>query len=221
MFNHSIFPGPFSTWMLAGGFVLTMALSGFDSPMDRIGIIPTVEASEETRKLFKIQLSEMLAMEQKMTEEMGGLLQQAGRAELRETIEQLRKGSAAHADRLLRIFEQEDLSPRDLESPAYDAIVASNRNTLSQLREPDVRDAAIIAGCMRGIHFQKAAYMNLLQTAGMVRGMEEAVSALQESLSETNMWEMQLDRLAQTQMDAANTPDGMDPSVEPRQIPQR
>jgi hypothetical protein len=63
--------------------------------------------------------------------------------------------------------------------------------------------------------------MNLLQTAGMVRGMEEAVSALQESLSETNMWEMQLDRLAQTQMDAANTPDGMDPSVEPRQIPQR
>jgi ferritin-like metal-binding protein YciE len=223
MFNPSSLITTTGTWFAAGSFVVVMALSNFTgSPEPKIGVIPERETQAEARRLFHIQLSEIHMVETRMAERLGEYVSLAGRGELREALEQHRKESAAHADRLLSIFEALDQKPMAVESTALDGILASGGKMIDEFKSSPMLDAVIVAECRRAKHFEMSCYMNLVQTAGMIEGLVDATALLEETLREEKTMDELLEKLGETSVQAVEMEGRRDveDGLEPRHVPQ-
>jgi ferritin-like metal-binding protein YciE len=116
--------------------------------------------------------------------------------ELQQAFEQHAAETDAQIERLHRIYRSVHARPRKGVSPAIAAIVTETDAMARRMRDPEVRDAWLIATAQRVEHLEIAAY-GTLRTYAETLGYTYAAQLLQQTLEEERATDEKLTRLAE------------------------
>ena len=115
-------------------------------------------------------------------------LQQAFTTHLEETKE--------HAERLEKIFETLDESPKGEKCKAMEGLIEEGKEMMEEDAEPEVLDAALISAAQKVEHYEIASY-GCVRTYAKLLGNEAAARILQQTLDEEGKTDKLLTDLAE------------------------
>src|SRR5258706_10089822 len=116
-------------------------------------------------------------------------LQQAFTTHLEETKE--------HAERLEKIFETLDESPKGEKCKAMEGLIEEGKEMMEEDAEPEVMDAALISAAQKVEHYEIAGY-GCVRTYAKLLGNEQAARVLQQTLDEEGKTDKLLTDLAES-----------------------
>ncbi len=198
-------PKPFLSslqiWYSAGIFVTVLALVGWRSTDHSVGMVQDPDP-HVIREWFQDQLVEAIEMEVLIAEKTSGLMDRTEHVELRELMEQQRKQSASHADRLRLLATKLDLRIGEgtAQNKGPGAMLADVRRALDEVTEggrTNNSNAVLIAGLRQMAHYEMAVYENLITTARSLEEPGEIVDVLEETLKEVRASEERYSMLAE------------------------
>ncbi|HEX2608106.1 MAG TPA: ferritin-like domain-containing protein [Flavisolibacter sp.] len=161
---------------------------------------PTVVAakSDETmlRELFIDELRDIYWAEKHLTKALPKMKKGATSQELANAFEQHLTVTEGQIQRIERVFEQLNLTPRAKKCEAMDGLVREAQNLMEELpKGSSVRDAGLIISGQKVEHYEIAAYGSLVQLAKTM-GENEIAMILQETLDEEKQADQLLTELA-------------------------
>ena len=113
---------------------------------------------DDLRSLYLSGLQEACDCEAQMAEELPRAAVSAGSAELRLVITRHAKQTALHGQRIEAILRRHGAGPKPGVDQVAAALIRKTGEVTSRMRDPDLRDAALIAAVRRVAHYQIAAY---------------------------------------------------------------
>jgi len=116
-------------------------------------------------------------------------LQQAFTTHLEETKE--------HAERLEKIFETLDESPKGKKCKAMEGLIEEGKEMMEEDAEPEVLDAALISAAQKVEHYEIASYGSARTWAQDI-GQDQVAELLQATLDEEAETDRKLSQLAET-----------------------
>jgi ferritin-like metal-binding protein YciE len=141
------------------------------------------------------ELSDLQATEARLLPALAQMSAQAANPDLRAALDQHRRETAWHADRLTRVFRAIGARPRRGASDAVDGVLDEAARVLGRKVAPDVRDAWLIASAQRAGHVRIANYGTARSFAATL-GYQQAADLLQETLDEVRAADERLTGLA-------------------------
>lgn len=120
----------------------------------------------------------------------------ASNPDLARAFERHRGESETHIDRLERVFRSIERKPGRARGSAVEAVVEEAQKLLARERDPDVRDAWLIAAAQRAEHLEIADY-GTARTFAQTLGYTHAAQLLQQTLEEERAMDEQLTALAE------------------------
>jgi ferritin-like metal-binding protein YciE len=118
-------------------------------------------------------------------------LARAFEAHLEETKEQI--------TRLEQVFELLGKEPVGEKCPAIEGILKEGEELMKEIKDPDTRDAAMIAAAQAVEHYEITRYGTLVSW-GALLGLPEAVKLLSVSLKEEHGADAKLNKLAENKL---------------------
>ncbi len=118
-------------------------------------------------------------------------LARAFEAHLEETKEQI--------TRLEQVFELLGTKPVGEKSPAIEGILKEGEELMTEIKDPDTRDAAMIAAAQAVEHYEITRYGTLVSW-GALLGLPEAVKILAVTLKEEHGADAKLTKLAENKL---------------------
>ena len=115
---------------------------------------------------------------------------------LKAAFEEHLEETKVHAERLEKIMEELDESPKGKKCKAMEGLVAEAKETISMQGEPAVKDAALIAAAQRVEHYEIADY-GCTRTFANLLGFSEAADLLQTTLDEDGATDERLTEIAE------------------------
>ncbi len=146
--------------------------------------------------LFLHGVKDLFYAEKKLVQTLPKMAKKANSAELKQAIEQHLAETQDQVERLERIFELLDETPRGKKCPAMDGLIAEGKEIMEEAEDDDVLDAGMLAAAQAVEHYEIARYGTLIAW-GEVLGMGEAVQLLKESLKEEKNADKLLSSLAE------------------------
>ena len=101
--------------------------------------------------------------------------------------------------RLEKVFELIGEKAKATKCPAIDGILEEAEELMSEIKDPDTRDAAMIAAAQAVEHYEITRYGTLISWAGLL-GMSEAAKILGETLKEEYGADQKLTKLAESRL---------------------
>ena len=129
------------------------------------------------------QLRDLYTAENQIIKALPKMARAATSEELKAAFEEHLRQTKQHAERLERIFEQLDVSPKGKKCKGMAGLIDEGKETLDNAVESSVRDAALIAAAQRVEHYEMAAY-GCARTYASMLAKEEAVGLLEQTLAE-------------------------------------
>ncbi len=143
-------------------------------------------------------LDELYQGEQQLVPALRRMARQASDPELKQAFERHALETAAHVERLHRVFRAVGRQPaRRGTAEGLTGIIADADNLLERKVDPDVRDAWLIATAQRIEHVEMSAYGTARTYAEML-AFDQAAHLLQETLEEERATDEKLTRLARS-----------------------
>jgi len=118
-------------------------------------------------------------------------LARAFEAHLEETKEQIK--------RLEQVFELLGKKPVGEKCPAIEGILKEGEELMKEIKDPDTRDAAMIAAAQAVEHYEITRYGTLVSW-GALLGLPEAVKILSVTLKEEHGADTKLNKLAENKL---------------------
>ena len=146
--------------------------------------------------LFLHGVKDLFYAEKKLVQTLPKMAKKATSAELKQAIEQHLAETEDQVERLERIFELLDETPRGKKCPAMDGLIEEGKEIMEEAEDDDVLDAGMLAAAQAVEHYEIARYGTLIAW-GEVLGMGEAVQLLKESLKEEKNADKLLSSLAE------------------------
>ena len=146
--------------------------------------------------LFLHGVKDLFYAEKKLVQTLPKMAKKATSAELKQAIEQHLAETQDQVERLERIFELLDETPRGKKCPAMDGLIKEGKEIMEEAEDDDVLDAGMLAAAQAVEHYEIARYGTLIAW-GEVLGMGEAVQLLKESLKEEKNADKLLSSLAE------------------------
>ena len=146
--------------------------------------------------LFLHGVKDLFYAEKKLVQTLPKMAKKATSAELKQAIEQHLAETQDQVERLERIFELLDETPRGKKCPAMDGLIEEGKEIMEEAEDDDVLDAGMLAAAQAVEHYEIARYGTLIAW-GEVLGMGEAVQLLKESLKEEKNADKLLSSLAE------------------------
>ena len=106
-----------------------------------------------------------------------------------------------HVERLEKIFQQLDASPKGKKCKAMEGLLAEGQDLMANDANPSVMDAALIAAAQRVEHYEMAGY-GCVRTYARLLGEEQAADLLQKTLDEEGDIDKKLTQLAESVINA-------------------
>ena len=149
------------------------------------------------RELFAIELSYAYDCEKKLVEKgLPTMIEAASSRELRSAFEQHLQETRNQVARLERVFSAIGVSPDTKTNDIFDEISSAVKDTKSNIEDPALRDAALVANANLVEHYEIAAYGTLASWARNL-GFQDAVGLLQQSLNEEKQADAKLTQLGE------------------------
>jgi ferritin-like metal-binding protein YciE len=154
------------------------------------------------RELFEEQLADVYSAEKQIVEALPKMAQGASAPALVEAIENHLDQSKDHVSRIEEVFEQLGKKPQAKECKGMKGLLAEGSEMLKEARDPDVRDAGIIAAAQRVEHYEIAAYGTLCAYAEQL-GQDGIAETLRMTLDEEKDADEKLSEIALEEVNVA------------------
>jgi ferritin-like metal-binding protein YciE len=145
--------------------------------------------------LFVHSLRDMYHAEKQLVRALPKMAKAAQEPALRQAIEQHLEETRNQVERLDQVFEAIEVAARGVRCEAVEGLVEEARETMEEVQDAEVRDAAIIIAAQKVEHYEIAAYGALCTMADML-GRDEAARLLRQTLDEEKAADQKLNQLA-------------------------
>jgi ferritin-like metal-binding protein YciE len=137
---------------------------------------------ENPKELFVHKLGAALTMENTVEEMLGGLIEKANDAQLKQQLRHHREETQAQIRNLHQAFSTLGMEEKERPCPAIEGIEKEGESNLGMADE-NLYDAIILAGCAETEHHEIAVYENLIVHANAF-GHEDITALLTENLEQ-------------------------------------
>jgi ferritin-like metal-binding protein YciE len=148
-------------------------------------------------ELFIKELQDIFDAENQLIKALPKMAKAASSDELREGFEEHLQQTREHAQRLEQIFESLGENAKGQKCKGMEGLIKEGSELLKEDLEGSVKDAALITAAQRVEHYEIAAYGTVRTWANQLQ-QEEAVSLLEQTLSEEKETDQKLTQLAES-----------------------
>jgi ferritin-like metal-binding protein YciE len=156
--------------------------------------------------LYIHDLKDLYNAEQQIIKALPKMSQAATATELRNAFDEHLQTTRRQVERLERIFQRLDVSPKGNTCEAMEGLIEEGEEVLDMDAQETVRDAALISSAQRIEHYEIAGY-GTVRTYARQLGYEEDARLLQETLNEEGQTDKKLTGIAESRVniDATKT----------------
>jgi ferritin-like metal-binding protein YciE len=166
-------------------------LFGADSRRSRLPMKPN-----SLRELYVEQLKDLYDAEHQIIKALPKMIDAAQTAELKDALNEHLDVTKEQANRLEQIFKTLGEKPKTEKCKGMQGILAEGNDLVSEIKDDDVRDAAIIASAQRVEHYEMAGY-GTARTYAELLDQPAAEELLRQTLNEEEEADQVLTNLAE------------------------
>jgi ferritin-like metal-binding protein YciE len=154
------------------------------------------------RELFEIELRYAYDCEKKLVEKgLPTMIEKSSHRDLRAALEQHLQETRTHVTRLERIFGKLGVEPDTKTNEIFDKMASAAKDSISNIDESPLRDAALIVDGNIVEHYEMAAYGSLSAFAQAL-GLRDVASLLEETLKEEKNADAKLTQIGESVLNA-------------------
>jgi len=150
---------------------------------------------ESLQDLFVEDLKDLYSAETQLTKALPKMAKAATNPDLKQAFETHLAETQVQIERLEKIFEELDESPKGKKCKAMEGLIEEGKELMEEDAEPEVLDAGLIGAAQKVEHYEIAGY-GTVRTYAQMLGNEEAARLLQKTLDEEGMTDKKLTELA-------------------------
>lgn len=154
--------------------------------------------------LFLETLKDIYYAEKQILKSLPQMVKKAGSSELKKALETHRMETEGQIDRLERVFEEFDATPRGKKCLAIEGILAEAKEHMDDIDDPEVLDAGMIGSAQAVEHYEITRYGTLVAWAKRL-GNDKAIDLLEANLQEEKNADQLLSEIAETSVNQAAT----------------
>lgn len=154
--------------------------------------------------LFLETLKDIYYAEKQILKSLPQMVKKAGSSELKKALETHRMETEGQIDRLERVFEEFDATPRGKKCLAIEGILAEAKEHMDDIDDPEVLDAGMIGSAQAVEHYEITRYGTLVAWAKRL-GNDKAIDLLEANLEEEKNADQLLSEIAETSVNQAAT----------------
>jgi ferritin-like metal-binding protein YciE len=169
---------------------------------------------DSLRELFIEQLQDAYDAEKQLIKALPKMAKEASSTELKEAIQTHLEQTRQQVERLEQVFESLEEEPEGKPCKGMAGVIAEGKETMEEVEDDDVRDAAIIMSAQKVEHYEMATY-GTLKTFASLLDEEEAANLLEETLNEEKEADQLLSELAEEVNARAEGEDAVETEKQP------
>jgi len=150
---------------------------------------------QSLRELMIDELKDLYSAENQILKALPKMIKKADSPELKQGFEKHLKETEGQVERLDRIFEQLEQSPRGKKCKGMEGIIEDGKDLMEQDAEPEVMDAGLIGAAQHVEHYEIAGY-GCARTYAELLGLDEIAELLEKTLDEEKATDEKLSELA-------------------------
>jgi ferritin-like metal-binding protein YciE len=147
--------------------------------------------------LFVEELKDLYSAETQLLKALPKMAKAATSKTLTAGFEKHLKQTEGHVERLEKVCEDLDVSPKGKKCKAMEGLIEEGGEAIEEDAEPEVKDAALIAAAQRVEHYEIAGY-GCVRTYATLLGNTKAAKLLQQTLDEEGDTDKALTKLAES-----------------------
>jgi ferritin-like metal-binding protein YciE len=152
---------------------------------------------ENLRQLFIDELQDLYSAENQIIEALPKMAEKASSSELRQAFNTHLEQSRVHLQRLDRVFDNfKDVDRDDKTCEGIKGIIKEGEKLIKDAKDPDTRDAGMIAGAQRVEHYEISGY-GTVRTYASLLGHRDVAQILQQTLDEEKETDRLLNQIAE------------------------
>jgi ferritin-like metal-binding protein YciE len=150
---------------------------------------------ESLQELFVEELKDLYSAEKQILKALPKMIKKATSKELKSGFEKHLKETEVHVERLEKIFQALDESPRGKKCKGMEGVIADGAELMEEDAEPEVMDAGLIGAAQHVEHYEMAGY-GCVRTYAELLGKSKIAALLQKTLDEEKATDEKLTELA-------------------------
>jgi ferritin-like metal-binding protein YciE len=152
---------------------------------------------ESLKELFIEELKDLYSAENQILKALPKMIKKASSRELKRGFEEHLEQTKGHVDRLTKIFQELDESPKGKKCKGMEGIIADGAELMKEDAEPEVMDAGLISAAQHVEHYEMAGY-GCVRTYAELLGHSNFVQLLETTLNEEKETDAKLTELARS-----------------------
>jgi ferritin-like metal-binding protein YciE len=147
-------------------------------------------------ELFHDTLKDIYFAEKKILSALPKMAKAAQSSELKQAFEKHETETEGHVERLEKVFEQIDATPRGKTCDAIVGIIEEGQEVMKEYKGTPALDAGLLAAAQAVEHYEMSRY-GTLRTWARELGLEQAVKLLDATLAEEKKADETLSKIAE------------------------
>jgi ferritin-like metal-binding protein YciE len=149
--------------------------------------------------LFLHTLQDVYYAEKKIENSLPDMIQNASDPQLKQGLQSHLGETHEQVRRLERVFEMVGRTPRSINCPAIDGIIAEANDVTGEVDDKAVLDAAIVAAAQAVEHYEITRYGSLIAWAHQL-GRDDCASLFEQTLAEEKAADKKLTTIAESKV---------------------
>jgi len=150
---------------------------------------------ESLKDLFIEELKDLYSAENQILKALPKMIRKATSPDLKSGFEQHLKETQVHVERLEKIFQELEQSPKGKKCKGMEGVIADGKELMEEEAEPEVMDAGLIGAAQHVEHYEMAGY-GCVRTYAELLGHNDFAKLLQKTLDEERATDEKLTELA-------------------------
>lgn len=150
---------------------------------------------KDLRELLEHELKDIYSAEKQITAALPKVIDAAHDTRLKSRLQTHLTETEGQIGRLESIFGSMGINPGNKHCKAMEGLIAESSDMLKEDAEPEVLDAAIIAGCQKIEHYEISSYGTARHYAKEL-GIKDVADLLEQTLEEEKVADTKLNDLA-------------------------
>ena len=150
-------------------------------------------------ELFEHQLNDLYSAEDQLTKALPKMVKNAHNSKLKKAFEDHLEETKEHKARLEEICDELDIDPKGETCKAMKGLIKEAEDFLDEVKDPEVKDAGMIAEAQRVEHYEISGYGTAVRYAKEL-GHDSIAKKLQKTLDEEYQADETLNDLAEDRL---------------------
>ena len=150
---------------------------------------------ESLKDLLVDELKDLYSAENQILKALPKMIKKATSPDLKAGFEKHFKETQIHVERLEKIFQELEESPKGKKCKGMEGVIADGKELMEEDAEPEVMDAGLIGAAQHVEHYEMAGY-GCVRTYAELLGLNSIAKLLQKTLNEEKATDEKLTELA-------------------------